>query len=88
MGKKSITLNELATVIDSLAGITKAGFEVVDKRFERVEKRLTNLEHGQEDIILRLDNVAYRFELVEVQKRLKALEEIVLSKSKRSSRAV
>jgi len=63
-------------------------FEKVDKRFEQVDNRLTALEKGQEDIKLRLDNVAYRFELVEVLKRLKTLEDIVLSKPKRYSRGV
>ena len=80
MKEKDITINELA-------GMVKTGFDEVHKfikaGFDKVDKRLTTLETGQEDIKLRLDNVAYRFELVEVQKRLKALEEIVLSKSKR-----
>ena len=95
MKKKNITINELAGMVKT--GFDEMGkqfgkvdkrFEQVDKRFDRVENRLTTLETGQEDIKLRLDNVAYRFEIVEVQKRLKALEEIVLSKSKRSSRGV
>ena len=70
-------VKKIATSLDDLARITKSGFEAVDNR-------LSALETNQEDIKLRLDNVAYRFEIVEVQKRLKALEEIVLSKSKRS----
>ena len=78
MKEKNITNNELA-------GMVKNGFDEMGKQFEKVDNRLTALETGQEDIKLRLDNVAYRFEIVEVQKRLKALEEIVLSKSKRSS---
>ena len=90
MKEKDITNNELARMVKT--GFDEMGkqfgkvdkrFEQADKRFERVENRLTALETGQEDIKLRLDNVAYRFEIVEVQKRLKALEEIVLSKSKR-----
>ena len=99
MGKKDITINALATSIEDLAGMVKegfdeisgtmkAGFEAVDKRFEGVDNRLTALEKGQEDIKLRLSNVAYRFELVEVLKRLKTLEDIVLSKSKRYSRGI
>ena len=88
MKGKDFTINELAGMVKT--GFDEMGkqFEKVDKRFERVENRLTALETGQEDIKLRLDNVAYRFEIVEVQKRLKTLEEIVLSKSKRSSRGV
>ena len=85
MKNKDITNNELARMVKT--GFDEMGkrFDGVDKGFDRVENRLTALETNQEDIKLRLDNVAYRFEIVEVQKRLKALEEIVLSKSKRSS---
>jgi len=43
-------------------------FNSVDKRFDRVENRLDILEQGQEDIKLRLDNVAYRFELQDLEK--------------------
>jgi hypothetical protein len=96
MGKKNITINDVAksvdgvaSTLDDLARSVKEGFDGVSKSmksgFEAVDKRLIALETGQEDIKLRLDNVAYRFEIVEVQKRLKALEKIVLSKSKRSS---
>ena len=44
-------------------------FNDVDKRFDRVENRLVNLENGQEEIKLRLDQVAYRFELEDLEKR-------------------
>lgn len=69
--KKNITL-------DNLAGMIKRGFDGVDKRFEKVEKQLKNfreensLEH--EEIKLRLSQVAYRFELEEMDKRLKRVE--------------
>jgi bisphosphoglycerate-independent phosphoglycerate mutase (AlkP superfamily) len=36
--------------INSLAVITAKGFEAVDRRFDRVEKRLENLEDGQKKI--------------------------------------
>jgi archaellum component FlaC len=95
MKEKDITIDDLATSVEDLAGMVKTGFdemgkqfEKVDKRFEQMDNRLTALEKGQEDIKLRLDNVAYRFELVEVLKRLKTLEDIVLSKPKRYSRGV
>lgn len=69
--KKNVTL-------DSLAGMVAAGFtgmeQKFDTRFDVVEKRLNTLEHGQEDIKLKLDNVAYRFELVELQRRVELLE--------------
>ena len=85
-------VNSLVSTVDDLARSVKEGFDEVhrtmDARFDKVDNRLTTLENGQEDIKLRLDNVAHRFELVEVQKRLKILEEIVLSKSKRHSRGL
>lgn len=78
--KKNITL-------DDLAGMVKRGFDGVDKRFnetakkgdiDRIESALRNfreenaLEH--EEIKLRLSQVAYRFELEEMDKRLKRVE--------------
>ncbi len=88
MKEKNITINELAGMVKT--GFDEMGkqFGKVDNRFDKVENRLTALEKGQEDIKLRLDNVAYRFELIEVLKRLKTLEDIVLSKSKRYSRGI
>ena len=92
MGKKEITLNNVSKSIEDLARMVKTGFDEIsgtmNSRFEKIENHLTALEKGQEEIKLRLSNVAYRFELEEVQKRLKTLEDIVLSKSKRYSRGV
>lgn len=62
------------TTIDDLAIMIGKGFSHVDKRFEQVDKRLSSLGEGQEDIKMKLDNVAYRFELVELQKRVEILE--------------
>ena len=73
------------TTVDDLAITIGSGFEHVDKRFEQVDMRLNSLERGQEEmkrentlehdeIKVRLDNVAYRFELVELQKRGEVLE--------------
>ena len=49
-------------------------FDAVDKRFERMERQMVILEDGQEQIKLRLDNVAYRFELNDLEKRVQLLE--------------
>lgn len=46
----------------------------MDKRMGSMEKSMKNLETGQEDIKLKLDNYAYRFELVELQRRVEILE--------------
>ena len=48
-------------------------FDAHDKRFDKIEQRLNTLEQGQEDIKLRLDNVAYRFELRDLEKTVKLL---------------
>ncbi len=68
---KNVTLDDLATMV-------KGGFDEVNKKmddgFNAVNGRLSSLEQGQEEIILKLDNVAYRFELVALQKRVEELE--------------
>ena len=66
------------TTTDDLAMMIGKGFEHVDKRLDSLEqehkemKRENALEH--DEIKTRLDNVAYRFELVELQKRVEILE--------------
>ena len=73
------------TTNEDLARMIKKGFdhndkrfekmdEKMDKRFDKVESRLDNLEQGQEEIKLRLDNVAYRFEVEDLKKRVKKIE--------------
>ena len=73
--------NKKNTTLDNLAGMIKRGFDGVDKRFDgvdkrfdKVEARLSNLENGQEEIKLKLDRVAYRFEIEELDRRLKRIE--------------
>lgn len=64
--------------LDDLAGMVKRGFDGVDKRFDKIEKTLKNLREKNslehEEIKLRLSQVAYRFELEEIDKRLKKVE--------------
>ncbi len=55
----------------------------VDKRFDGVENRLKILEEGQDDIKMRLVNVAYRFELQELQQKVENLEKKVDSLAKK-----
>lgn len=57
--------------LDRLAVMIKNGFDSVDRKFE--EARMENAKE-HEKMILRLDNVAYRFELVELQRRVEKLE--------------
>ena len=65
---------EIKKEFNNLALIVKAGFDGVDKRFDGVDKRLNTLEQGHEDIKLKLDNVAYRFELNDLEKRVEKIE--------------
>ena len=72
--KKNITLNDLA-------GMVKRGFDNVDKGFDENVKehqtmmqKLEGLENGVEEIKLKLDQVAYRFEIEELDRRLKRIE--------------
>ena len=83
MKEKDISNNELARMVNT-------GFDEMGKQFEKVDNRLTTLETGQEEIKLRLTNVAYRFEIVELEnqvktltKELKTLKQLVITKLKR-----
>ena len=67
MAKKKITF-------ENLAGMIKRGFDGNDKRFDKVDSRLDTLDNGVEEIKLKLDNVAYRFEVEELTRRIKRLE--------------
>lgn len=67
--------------LDDLAGMIKRGFDGVDKRFDENTKdhrsmmaRLDNLGNSVEEINLKLTNVAYRFEVVEIDRKLKRVE--------------
>lgn len=56
-----------------LSGINDFSTEV-EKRFDGVEKRLSNLEYNQEDISSKLNNAAYIFEVRDLEKRVEILE--------------
>lgn len=70
---KNVTLDALAGSIEDLARMTAKGFSDIYERMA-TKADIARLERGQESIILRLDNAANRFELVELQKRVKVLE--------------
>jgi len=67
MAKKKVTTEDLAVMM-------KNGFDGVDGQFKGVNQRLDKLEAGQEDIKLRLDRAAYKFELMALEKRVEVLE--------------
>ena len=92
--KNKVTKKKKEVTIDDLAIMIGKGFKGVDHRFDKVENRLDkvenrmekmegrmfSLENGQEEIKLRLDNVAYRFELIELQHRVEILEQKIAKK--------
>ena len=67
--------------LENLAGMIKKGFDGVDKKFDGVDKKFdeNTKQHRQifdrlEEITLKLDQVAYRFEVQELDRRLKRVE--------------
>ena len=74
MMKKLTTNEDLARMVKRGFDNVDKKFDDVDKRFDDVDKRFHTLEQGQEDIKLRLDNVAYRFELQDLEKRVEKME--------------
>lgn len=74
MSKKNITIDDLARLV--VDGFDKVCDRLngIDSQMKKMENRMDRLEVGQEDIKLRLDNVAYRFELSDLQKRVTVLE--------------
>jgi len=60
--------------IDQLALAVKNGFDENTRQHQQIFNRIDNLERGQEEIKLRLDGVAYRFEVQELDRRLKKVE--------------
>ena len=64
--------------IDDLGIMVKQGFDEVHQEmkygFDKVGREIKELKQGQENIELKLSNVAYRFELEEVKQRVIVLE--------------
>jgi len=68
-------IQEIKKIVEQVAKVqTDDLAAIVAKGFDSLENRMDTLEQGQEDIKLKLDNVAYRFELVALQKRVEELE--------------
>ena len=72
--KKDITIDDLALMIKGGFDNNDKNFEKVNTKIDNIEIRMENLEQGQEDIRLRLTNVAYRFEVEELKLKLSVLE--------------
>lgn len=75
---QKITMEDLAGMVQRGFGSMDEKFNKTDERFDKVENNLRiiseNNTREHKAIMLRLDNVAYRFELVELQKRVELLE--------------
>ena len=71
---------------DDLAMMVANGFEEVNGKFEEMrqenDKRFTSIESGLGDVQSKLANVAYRFELVDLQRRAQKVEDIILRKKR------
>lgn len=67
--------------ISRLAGMIKQGFDDMGKDLSTlrtdVKQDLARVQTDLEDVKLRLDNVAYRFEIVGLEKRVDKLEDTV-----------
>ena len=75
------TIEQIEKTVDKLAVATKNGFDKTGADLIDLKKDTHQLKNGQERIELKLDNVAYRFELNELSKRVKILENKVGIKS-------
>ncbi|MDO8592175.1 MAG: hypothetical protein Q7R92_00200 [bacterium] len=68
--------------LDFLAGMIKNEFDNVGHRFDKIESEMKEgfkeSKDDHEKLELKVSNVAYRFELVELQKRVELLEKKVL----------
>ncbi len=72
--KNSKDISRILLALNDFSSITDKRFNAVDSRFDVVESRLDNLDSNQEDIISRLSNVAYKFEIRDLEKRVGVLE--------------
>jgi predicted nucleic acid-binding Zn-ribbon protein len=68
--------------LDDLAGIVKGEFDNVNNRFNVMEKRFDNIDNQykqisqeHENMELKLSNVAYRFELNDLQNQVNILRD-------------
>ncbi len=88
---KETTIDDLAIMIGKGFDHVDKRFDHVDKRFEEMDKRFEEMSgkieslrmdnvREHEEIKLKLGEVAYRFELVELQKRVEILERRINTK--------
>jgi predicted nucleic acid-binding Zn-ribbon protein len=70
--KIDLNFKKLKLDHDDMLEITKTNFqdleEKINNRFNGVESRIYNLEQGQEEIKMKLDNIVFRFEYDELKR--------------------
>jgi hypothetical protein len=75
--KKPITLDGLAAMVaegfNDISGKIATKSDITELKAE-LKADIAQLDQGQEDIKLRLDNVAFRFEIRDLEKRVLELE--------------
>ena len=70
---------------EKLAGMVQRGFLTMDKRFDKLdgrmgklETRMASVEYNQDEMLKKLDGIAYKYELEELRlkfdRRIRALE--------------
>jgi hypothetical protein len=83
--KKETTIDDLAGIVKAEFDNIRGEFDNVRTEFDNVKsefragfdsvgKRLDRLEHGQEEILIKLDNKADKFEVKDFQKRMGKVE--------------
>jgi hypothetical protein len=78
------TKDELVMTIDELRISTAEGFEDVQgqlqehgKRFDKIDAELIEIKAEQENVKLRMDQLAPKFEVVDLKKRVTKIEKVV-----------
>lgn len=60
--------------LEQVVGIIKKGFDELSREIFDMKKDISELKQGQEDILIKLDNYAYRFEVKELKHRADIIE--------------
>jgi len=66
--------NKIETAVDSLAVITKRGFDAVDKRFERLEKGQQQIRKDISNLEFIATEMVRRDEFIELKNRITKIE--------------
>lgn len=74
----ALTKEDLLKIKDVVLEAMEPMMVASQKEFDKIGEQITDMDRSNtkahEDMALRLDNVAYRFELVELKKRVEVLE--------------